>query len=131
MTRRYKVSTGHVGTNQKPHHFEHGDVVFCIDAKNNFSSFEVVKFVFNAYTDSSKNKVSLLKADRTIIGPERVSTVFRTHEEACRAALILILKRKEPTIKINNEISLDVQYHHIEENHPELILKYLKYIKNM
>ena len=109
--------------------FSTGDVVFVVDSRSNGSSFEIKKYFFNAYTDSTYKKATLKDSNNSLVATLRTDAIFPNSEIAHRFTILYVIKRREPTIKFNNELSVDDQYRSIEENYPELILKYSGKIK--
>ena len=109
--------------------FSNGDVVFVVDAKLNGSSFEIKKYFFNAYTDSSYKKATLKDSNNSLIATLRVDAIFPDSVTAHRFTMLYFIKRREPEIHFDNNLCIDDQYIVLEENYPELILKYSSKIK--
>lgn len=111
--------------------FTHGDVVYVVDAKGNFSMFAIKKLIFNAYTDGKYKKVTLIDTTNNSLVTISADSIFSSKEDACKFALVYLIKRKEPTVKINKMLSALEQYAEIEEKYPELILKHMSGILNL
>lgn len=125
-----QLSMGNIQINtDKQTTFSNGDVVFVVDAKLNGSSFEIKKYFFNAYTDSSYKKATLKDSNNSLIATLRVDVIFPDSVTAHRFIMLYFIKRREPEIHFDNNLCIDDQYIVLEENYPELILKYSSKIK--
>lgn len=125
-----QLSMGKVQINtDKQTTFSTGDVVFIVDAKSNGSSFEIKKYFFNAYTDASYKKATLKDSNNSLIATLRVDAIFPDSVAAHRFTILYFIKRREPEIHFDNDLCIDEQYRVLEENYPELILKYSSKIK--
>ena len=111
--------------------FTHGDVVYVVDAKGNFSMFAIKKLIFNAYTDGKYKKVTLIETTNNSLVTISADSIFSSKEDACKFAIVYLIKRKEPTVKINKMMSALEQYDEIEEKYPELILRHMSDILNL
>ena len=109
-----------------------GDKVYVIDTLRGQTKLKIVTLTFNCYLDSTYKKAKLThlvtfngRAGSVII---RSDSVFRTIEEVNRFALVYLIRRRETGVKINSDMHTMEQYQYIENNYPELILMYMKYI---
>lgn len=108
--------------------FNHGDVVHVVDAKRNYTRLSIKKFIFNAYTDASYKKATLLETTNKSLITISSDAVFSSKEDASKFALLHLIKRTELHVKINTENSVLEQYSEIEQTYPELILKHISKI---
>lgn len=116
-------------TNDK---FEVGDTVYVLDAKErNGTKISIVEKIFNAYTNTTYQKASLKDEDSDLTLIVNSWAIFKSEEDASKFAIIHLINSKEPDISINNEMNLSDQYQLVENEHAELILKYMGNIINL
>ncbi len=118
-------------TDIQQHKFQPNDKVYVIDMLGNGTLLKVKEHLFNAYTDNTYKKATIKDSSiGGLLATLRTDSIFATSEEASRFGIVFLVKRKEPSLKINSEKSVLELYAEIEEEHPELILKYMKFLIN-
>ena len=129
-----KISTGSaISTGLIPLNWNGSKWVVCSEDNwiYNYSQNGTKQWANAMASDGKYKKVTLIDTTNNSLITISADSIFSSKEDACEFALVYLIKRKEPTVKINTDKSALEQYDEIEEKYPELILRHMSGILNL